>query len=318
MAAVGAEAARGRGGEVSNTIRAALERLLQQLAALRADPYSALQLEHAEREARAALAAEPVREGPSADDWDALVARAWDMYETVGYLGERLMYDGGFSNALDLVRKELTHWGRPTAPPAPPSPNYIDPEHQGDDLKPLETFYQACDAEGGTADEIHLRGIRAVLAAHPAAPPAPAPEVVEMVRRLHEINRPATPPAPEPGEVAELVAQLEEDGKRLIAVGYANESVKTRNIGIRVIRAATLLQQLSAPAPAVVAVAVSERLPDLSPQGSDFNDAGLLWWFKPRLGWRIGSRDALDCIPYPTHWLPFHAIPLPQGGEVQP
>jgi hypothetical protein len=53
---------------------------------------------------------------------------------------------------------------RPTAPPALP-PDYIDPEHQGEDLELLETFYRACAAEGGTADEIHLRGIRAVLAA---------------------------------------------------------------------------------------------------------------------------------------------------------
>jgi len=51
--------------------------------------------------------------------------------------------------------------------------NYIDPEHQGDDRELLETFYGACNAEGGTAEEIHLRGIRAVLAARPTAPPAP-------------------------------------------------------------------------------------------------------------------------------------------------
>lgn len=41
--------------------------------------------------------------------------------------------------------------------------NYIDPEHQGDDRELLQVFYRACNAEGGTADEIHLRGIRAVL-----------------------------------------------------------------------------------------------------------------------------------------------------------
>jgi hypothetical protein len=62
----------------------------------------------------------------------------------------------------------------PTAPPPLP-PGYIDPEHQGDDLRLLEVFYRACYAEGGTADEIHLRGIRAVLAAGPATPPAPEP-----------------------------------------------------------------------------------------------------------------------------------------------
>ena len=42
-------------------------------------------------------------------------------------------------------------------------------------------------------------------------------------------------------EIDELATQLEEDGRYLIAAGYANKSVKTRDLGIRVIRAATLL-----------------------------------------------------------------------------
>jgi len=59
----------------------------------------------------------------------------------------------------------------------PPLPaNYIDPEHQGEDLELLQTFYRACQAEGGTADEIHLRGVRAVLAARPAIQPVPVSE----------------------------------------------------------------------------------------------------------------------------------------------
>jgi hypothetical protein len=41
----------------------------------------------------------------------------------------------------------------------------------------LEVFYSACRGEGGTADEIHLRGLRAVLArwGRPAPPPALQP-----------------------------------------------------------------------------------------------------------------------------------------------
>ena len=66
-----------------------------------------------------ALLAEPPAEGPSADEWDALVKRAWDEYETVGYLGERFMYDSDFCNALDFVRRELARWGRPAAAPVP-------------------------------------------------------------------------------------------------------------------------------------------------------------------------------------------------------
>ena len=54
-----------------------------------------------------------------------------------------------------------------------PSPGYIDPEHQGQDLEMLQAFYRACGAEGGTADEIHLRGIKAALATQQAALPAP-------------------------------------------------------------------------------------------------------------------------------------------------
>jgi hypothetical protein len=68
----------------------------------------------------------------------------------------------------DLVRSLLQH--RPTdAAMAQPEPaelpqGYIDPEHRGRDRQMLETFYLACRAEGGTADEIHLRGLKAVLA----------------------------------------------------------------------------------------------------------------------------------------------------------
>ena len=55
---------------------------------------------------------------------------------------------------------------------------YIDPEHKGEDLALLETFYRACLAEGGTVDEITLRGIRAVLATHSTPQPEPAPVAV--------------------------------------------------------------------------------------------------------------------------------------------
>ena len=80
---------------------------------------------------------------------------------------------------LEIVRTALSRWGRPAAAaPAPgenlPS-NYIDREHTGQDRELLEAFYRACAAEGGTADEIHLRGIKAVLAACSAAPPSPEP-----------------------------------------------------------------------------------------------------------------------------------------------
>lgn len=53
---------------------------------------------------------------------------------------------------------------------------YIDPEHTGEDRQLLETFYTACRSEGGTADEITLRGIRAVLACWHRRPAPPSTE----------------------------------------------------------------------------------------------------------------------------------------------
>ena len=98
-------------------------------------------------------------------DWFAVAMMAQDMRSRG--LAEQEHGD-------ELLR--LAHAQPAAARPA----NYIDPEHQGEALELLQTFYQACQAEGGTADEIYLRGIRAVLAARPATqPPAtqPAPPV---------------------------------------------------------------------------------------------------------------------------------------------
>jgi hypothetical protein len=50
-------------------------------------------------------------------------------------------------------------------------PGYIDPGHNDDDRKLLEVFYTATRSEGGTADEIYLRGLRAVLARCSTAAP---------------------------------------------------------------------------------------------------------------------------------------------------
>jgi len=88
-----------------------------------------------------------------------------------------------------------------TPPPLPP--DYIDPEHQGEDRKLLEVFYRAGLSEGGTTDEIHLRGIRAVLTHRPsvaavrAADAAISDEALEAELRawwkahVHPLNVPA-------------------------------------------------------------------------------------------------------------------------------
>lgn len=63
----------------------------------------------------------------------------------------------------------------PTPTTATQLPVYIEPEHTKKDQSLLEAFYTAALAEGGTTDEINLRGIHAAIAAHEAARPAPAP-----------------------------------------------------------------------------------------------------------------------------------------------
>ena len=55
---------------------------------------------------------EVVEEGPTDDEWYTLVDRVWDKYETIGYQGERIMHCSDFGNALDIVRKEFTRYGR--------------------------------------------------------------------------------------------------------------------------------------------------------------------------------------------------------------
>jgi len=50
------------------------------------------------------------------------------------------------------------------------NPYYIDPDVLGTDSTLLEVFYSACQSEGGTADEVTLRGLRAVLAKYGPTP----------------------------------------------------------------------------------------------------------------------------------------------------
>jgi hypothetical protein len=267
--------------------------------------------------------------------------------ETAAFTGDDLEAVQGHVKHARKVAAMHNQNGPGCAPPALPA-NYIDPEHQGEALELLQTFYQACNAEGGTADEIHLRGIHAVLAARPTTPPAqgPAPdspaEALTARRLLQEVARldksvgiivaevrqlaahaaawlrenppgqtvaieprgcptpgacscvvPVAPPAPEVGEVDDLVAWLTmlRDNSTGIATRYDE----------RLARIVALLQQLPAPAPAVVPVAVTDdrdpecvaRWPECVPDGYD-----------PR------------CCRFPKSCSCAHAIPLPQAGEV--
>ena len=110
-------------------------------------------------------------------------------------------------------------------------------------------------------------------------------------------------PTPVDGEVAELVAWLQ------------NESHHHDLIGETLLRrAAELLQR-----EVLVPVSVSERLP-----GPEYCDAkGRCWWWYPSVpdktyGYWAHEDDAIPeraIDEQPTHWLPAHALPLPEVGE---
>jgi hypothetical protein len=93
---------------------------------------------------------------------------------------------------VDRTRAELAQ-PEPTGLP----PGYIDPEHTGADRHLLQVFYRACQSEGGTADEINLRGIRAVLADTTLAQPAPEGptdgEIEEAAKLIYASMRFAVP-----------------------------------------------------------------------------------------------------------------------------
>jgi len=116
-------------------------------------------------------------DNPAETDWGAVVAA---IAATRAALAQ--------SRGEGLTNDEALRRGRSAFEAALPLPaNYTDSQHKGQDRELLQAFYRACQAEGGTADEIHLRGILAVLAARPAAPPAPeAGEVAELARCLNK------------------------------------------------------------------------------------------------------------------------------------
>jgi len=111
------------------------------------------------------------------------------------------------SGAIELLSRARAALFQPE--PEVLEPGYIDPEHKGQDRELLEVFYKACRSEGGSADEIHLRGLKAVIALSQPKPQGPtvmeinalADEItaeelglVDLVHRaLARWGRPATP-----------------------------------------------------------------------------------------------------------------------------
>ena len=92
-----------------------------------------------------------------ATNWD-LGCREWERIETPPEHAALLPAPASTAGrAADLLEQTAL-------PPLPP--DYIDPEHQGEDRELLEAFYGAWQAKGDT-DERVLRSIRAVLAFRP-------------------------------------------------------------------------------------------------------------------------------------------------------
>ena len=205
------------------------------------------------------------------------------------------------------------------------APDQITITHQD----PMTTNYRTLCAEmlSGWQEGRDIVGLmnraRAALKVEPEAEVAAQPAST------------ATSPAPEPGEVdpdhanrlgtivpsdtKELAVQLDRDGVRLIEIGYANESLLTRDTGIRVVRAATLLQQQFTELAALRGVAVAvEAL------------TRLYWWggMSGNYGYSsdvvIGVRDWINSgmvggLPPLPAWIADRCPPLPapQAGEVQ-
>ena len=123
-------------------------------------------------------------------------------------------------------------------------------------------------------------------------------------------GRPAAPAAPEVGDVGELIQCLR---IRAASLGAEGANLRQRGDAVYFTRAATLLQQQAAPAPAVVPVAV-EAL------------TRLYWWggMREDVGYSsdvvLGVRDWIDGgmvggLPQLPRWIADRCPPLPQGGE---
>ena len=280
---------------MTTDIRAALD--AAELALSQGDSHAARQRIAA---ARAVLAAEPAGEGPS-DEEITLQAGKFLAYSDA-HMGDPARWEGSDADLLAFARAVLPQPARPAAPPTP------EPPAEALAARPLlEQVARLGDCIGAnTVGQIMAISSRAAawLEENPSGQPVaieprgcPTPGACSCVE--------PAPAAPKPGEVGELVEWLW--SMRELAGEHNPEEQR------RYDRAAALLQSLSAPAPAVVPVAVGEVLP-----------SGTWWVFSPGnetycpawVALELEHARALRATPFPiTHLLPAHAIPLPQGGE---
>jgi GNAT superfamily N-acetyltransferase len=166
-------------------------------------------------------------------------------------------------------------------------PGYIDPEHKGQGLKLLETFYKACRSEGGTADEIHLRGLKAVLALAQSEPEGVTLDHVNLIG-LAFGREPWATWLRKGGCLESAHCELS-DLMLAVLTHYARPTIK----------------------PVPVAERPWER------EGW-CDGEGMCWRFDPcdRGWWSYGPILPSDGDPAPfTYLLPHHALPVP-GAEV--
>lgn len=300
-------------------IRAALERLveLDDKPALCADPFMTVWAD-AIAAARAALAAEPVGGGG-----DARCARI-ELVTAIHCLASHVETACSDLDGDDLqkAKSDIAH------------AKSIAAKHNQNGPGCPQLFPAALPAPEQDDAWWHELVNEIARVQHVAAGEGQGPRF-DLAEAVVRWCRPAAPPAPEVGEVGELVAWLEQYRDLMHPVHDSDDIWPFR---AQFTRIATLLQQQqhllklagqeldnfmeqqqAAPAPVVVPVAVSERLPG----EGDCNEEGRCWCYTPREDfdgvlimhsrWILSRPAGID-----THWLPAHAIPQPQAGEVQP
>ena len=124
-------------------------------------------------------------------------------------------------------------------------------------------------------------------------------------------DEPPEPAPPADGEVAELVEWLQEEADDYECIGCEDSAAKCK-------RAADLLQRLNPPQP----VPVSERLPgpEVCVPHPRTKRGNWCWGFERcevslarPARWRLMHMEAVEMEA--SHWLPAHALPLPEVGE---
>jgi hypothetical protein len=264
-------------------------------------------------------AAQPEGEGPSLAEVDELCAEFGFHCDDQGESLEILQ---------EMIGAALTRWGRPAPPPAPELGE--DAEDAVEFLNalaavPPRRHYVAQARRAATLlqqQQLRIANLRSALADCGRAVGSLISgtcsddfllQIPVEVRLAMAKLAPAVVPGEQIAVPEQVTDYLRDHGTWLIQSGYANESTQTRDLGIRVFRAATLLKQFSlggwivptvedaAPAPAVVAVAWcwSDEFAHAMNHGGSFN------------GWRDSGAGANKCD------MQLYTIPVPQAGEVE-